>query len=78
MRLVTIYTGIEKLDFMKRNQLIPHPEGEITLYQRFWYGPIGQSDTHLAPVLLTYADLTDTMDLRCIDEAQELIKENKL
>ena len=77
-KTVTIYTGMEKLDFMKRNQLIPHPEGEITLYQRFWNGPIGQADTHLAPVLLTYADLTDTMDPRCIDEAQELIKENKL
>ncbi len=77
-KTVTIYTGMEKLDFMKRNQLIPNPEGEIALYQRFWNGPIGQADTHLAPVLLTYADLTDTMDPRCIDEAQELIKENKL
>lgn len=69
---------MEKLDFMKRNLLIPDPEGEITLYRRFWNGPIGQVDTHLPPVLLTYADLTDTMDPRCIDEAQELIKENKL
>ncbi|MEJ7692367.1 type IV toxin-antitoxin system AbiEi family antitoxin [Daejeonella sp.] len=75
-KVVTIYSGLSKIEFMIKNKLIPDAEGPITLYQRFWNGQLGDIDKHLAPVLLIYADLTDTMDPRCIEEAQELIKEN--
>ena len=75
-KTVTIYTGLNKLEFMRSNHLVPDAEGDITLYQRFWKGELGEASRHLAPLLLIYADLTDTMDPRCIEEAQALIKEN--
>ncbi|MCY1520390.1 Transcriptional regulator, AbiEi antitoxin, Type IV TA system [compost metagenome] len=77
-KTLTVYTGMDKLAFMKQHQLIPDTEGNLSLYQKFWNGPINGPTALIAPLLLAYADLMDTRDPRCVEEAQEIIKEYKI
>ena len=72
---VMIYTDDSRTEFMKKHRLVPDPEGPIMLYQKFWDNGMLETYTGIAPRLLVYADLMDTMDPRCIEEAQEIYKE---
>lgn len=73
--LFIIYTEDSRTDFMKKYRLIPDPEGEIMLYQKFWRDPMEGELNAIVPPLLIYADLMDTRDQRCIEEAQQIYKE---
>ena len=59
---------------MKTGAVIPDVNGEITIYEKFW---AGEETTNVTPALLTYADLMDTANSRCIEAAQK-IKEYEL
>ncbi len=69
----TIYTNVPAATLMKTGAVIPDTDGEITVYQKFWTG----ADARTVPAVLTYADLMDTANGRCIEAAQK-IKENEL
>ena len=59
---------------MKTGAVIPDANGEITVYEKFW---TGKDATNVTPAILTYADLMDTANSRCIEAAQK-IKEYEL
>ncbi len=70
----TIYTDVPAATLMKTGAVIPDIYGDITVYQKFW---TGEDKTTVTPAILTYADLMDTANGRCIEAAQN-IKENEL
>ena len=70
----TIYTDTPAGHLMKTGAVIPDQDGDITLYDKFWTGEDTENGT---PAILTYADLIDTANGRCIEAAQK-IKENEL
>lgn len=70
----TIYAGIPAATLMKTGTVIPDANGEITVYEKFW---TGKEATNVTPAILTYADLIDTVNSRCIEAAQK-IKEHEL
>ena len=59
---------------MKTGAVIPNANGEITAYEKFWKD---EEATNVIPAILTYADLMDTANSRCIEAAQK-IKEYEL
>ena len=59
---------------MKTGAVIPDTDGDITVYEKFW---AGEDTVNVIPAILTYADLMDTANGRCIEAAQK-IKENEL
>lgn len=70
----TIYTDVPPANIMKTGSVFPDSNGDIIAYQKFW-----SDDDHnnTTPAILTYADLMDTANGRCIEAAQK-IKENAL
>ena len=69
----TIYTDAPAATLMKTGAVIPDANGEITVYEKFWKD---EEATKVTPAILTYADLMDTANNRCIEAAQK-IKENE-
>lgn len=59
---------------MKTGAVIPDTDGDITVYDKFW---TGENPANVTLTILTYADLMDTANGRCIEAAQK-IKENEL
>ncbi len=69
-----IYTDEPAATLMKTGAVIPDLKGEITVYEKFWNR---EDTTNVTPTILTYADLMNTANGRCIEAAQK-IKENEL
>jgi len=67
-----LYSDVVSTQLLKTGAVMPDAQGEIKIYKKFW---IGESDKHLAPALVIYADLMGTGDSRC-REAALRIKEN--
>ncbi len=66
---LTLYTGMEKIDLIKKYRFIPDTEkGYLEVYRNFWK----QQENHweTAPYILIYADLINTKDPRNIETAQ--------
>jgi hypothetical protein len=63
---LTLYTH-NKNAFVLPWRLMPKEDGELHIYERFWYEPAQQA---YAPTLLVYADLISADDPRCIETAQ--------
>ena len=70
----TVYTDVSAATLMKTGAVIPDTDGDITVYEKFW---TGEETKNVTPAILTYADLMDTANGRCIEAAQK-IKENEL
>lgn len=70
----TVYTDVPAATLMKTGAVIPDTDGDITVYEKFW---AGEDTANVTPAILTYADLMDTVNGRCIEAAQK-IKENEL
>jgi len=56
---------------MKQFKVVPDPEGNIKVYQKFWNYPI-QWQKPTAPPLLIYVDLMLTADPRCQGIAKQI------
>ena len=69
-----IYTDVPAATLMKTGAVIPDTDGDITVYEKFW---TGKDTANVTPAILTYADLIDTANGRCIEAAQK-IKEHEL
>lgn len=70
----TIYADVPAGALMMTGAVEPDPRGEIAVYRKFW---IGDNNAVAAPAILTYADLIDTANSRCVEAAQR-IKESEL
>lgn len=65
-----LYTTETYSEVMRNYKLIPHDKGKIKIYKKFW--STGEIIKHAAPPLITYADLIDTGNSRCIETAKKI------
>lgn len=70
----TIYTDTLAPALMLTRAVKPDCDGDILIYQKFWSGT---SDANTVPAVLTYADLIESGNSRCIEAALK-IKEHEL
>lgn len=64
---LTIYTTEKRADLMKKNKLVPDPQGNVMIFQKFWNLP--NTFGNKVPPFLTYADLILAKDPRCFETA---------
>jgi hypothetical protein len=69
---LTIYTEDHLRNLMKKYRIAPSPKGEIEIYKKFWKNT---ENSIIAPPILTYADLVNTGNARCMEAADRLYKE---
>lgn len=72
---LTVYTAETIGRLMKNWKLIPDPNGQVQVFQKFWMDNDGEP-CHHAPYLLVYADLMLTNDPRCIETAEMIFNEH--
>lgn len=70
----TIYTEVPAPLLIKTGAVKPDNDGEILVYKKFWKG---YDEKTTVPAVLTYADLMETGNGRCIETAQKM-KEHEL
>lgn len=68
----TLYTKETTKDLILNYKLLPDYEGEIAVYDMFWYNDY---NTNTAPNELVYADLMITDDKRCKETAKLIFNE---
>ena len=66
-----IYTDVPTAYLMKTGFVKQDINGEIKVYQKFWKW---ETEDHLAPLILVYADLMGSGNSRCLEAANRLIK----
>lgn len=72
---LTLYTNEAKADLMKRYRLVPDPQGNVKVYEKFWQtNPNHQQP--VVPPLLAYTDLMNTGNQRCIDTATKIYEQH--
>lgn len=69
-----VYADVPAATLMKTGAVIPDANGDIAVYEKFW---AGEGTVNVTPAILTYADLMDTANGRCIEAAQKIM-ENEL
>ncbi len=69
---LTLYTVETRNDIIKHYKLIPDPTGNVKVIKKFWKDDDAENTV---PPLLTYADLVNTGDHRCIETAQKIYDE---
>lgn len=74
-QVLTLYTAEKKTELIPKLKLIPDANGDIRIYEQFWYD---EEPTGLpyVPPLLVYADLMATGDPRCMETAEIIFKEH--
>lgn len=70
----TIYTEVPATLLIKTGTVKPDRDGDILLYKKFWKE---NDEKRTVPPVLTYADLMETGNGRCIESAQKM-KEHEL
>lgn len=76
--IFTLYTQESRAELIKNYRLLPDPQGNIRAYTMFWHH---EPNGNTVPPLLTYTDLINSNDPRCIDTAERIYHEyleNKL
>lgn len=63
-----LYTSVPTSTLLKTGKVIPAPQGDIAVYEKFWEVPL----TGIHPLIL-YADLMGTGDGRCREQAQRIL-----
>lgn len=66
-----IYTDVPTAYLMKMGLVKQDAYGEIKVYQKFWKW---ETENHLAPLILVYADLISSGNSRCLEAANRLMK----
>ena len=72
--ILTLYTNEKKADLIKNYRLIPDPEGNVLVYQKFWKEM--DPETSVVPPVIAYADLLATGRKRCIETAQKIYEQH--
>lgn len=65
-----IYTQIPAAHLLKKGFVRFDETGEIRIYKKFWNW---ETENHLVPPILTYADLIGSGNSRCIEMAERLL-----
>lgn len=65
-----IYTDVPTAYLMKTGFVKQDTNGEIKVYQKFWQW---ETENHLAPLILIYADLMGSNNSRCLEAANRLM-----
>ncbi len=68
--VLTLYTNEKKTDIIKEYRLLPDPNGNVIVYEKFWADR--QTFTNTVPPIIAYADLLATGNRRCIETAQKI------
>ncbi len=71
--ILTLYTEEKKTDIVNNYRLIPDPDGNIKVFQKFWHL---HDNKNLIQYLIAYADLIGTNNRRCIETAQKIYEQN--
>ena len=66
-----IYTDVPTAYLMKTGFVRQDANGEIKVYQKFWKW---ETENHLVPLILVYADLMGSGNSRCLETANRLIE----
>ena len=66
-----IYTDVPTAYLMKTEFVKQDTNGEIKVYQKFWQW---ETENHLAPLILIYADLMGSNNSRCLEAANRLME----
>ncbi|MFS2710900.1 type IV toxin-antitoxin system AbiEi family antitoxin [Bacteroides xylanisolvens] len=66
-----IYTDVPTAYLMKTGFVKQDTNGEIKVYQKFWQW---ETENHLAPLILIYADLMGSNNSRCLEAANRLME----
>ena len=66
-----IYTDVPTAYLMKNGFVKQDANGEIKVYQKFWKW---ETETHLVPLILVYADLMGSGNDRCLEAANRLME----
>lgn len=66
-----IYTDVPTAYLMKTGFVKQDTNGEIKVYQKFWKW---ETENHLAPLILIYADLMGSNNSRCLEAANRLME----
>ncbi len=66
-----IYTDVPTAYLMKTGFVKQDANGEIKVYQKFWRW---ETENHLVPLILVYADLMGSGNSRCLEAANRLIE----
>lgn len=65
-----IYTDVPVVYLLKTGFVKQDENGEIGIYQKFWKW---ETENHLAPLILIYADLMGSGNSRCLEMAERLL-----
>ena len=66
---LTLYTKENRNELIKNYRMIPDPEGNIRVYEKFWNEEL-DNQNNAVPTLLTYTDLINIGDKRCRETAE--------
>ena len=66
-----IYTDVPTAYLMKTGFVKMDADGEIKIYQKFWKW---ETENHLVPLILVYADLMGSSNSRCLEAANRLME----
>lgn len=69
----TLYTKLKTADLIKKYRLIPHENGQVEIFDKFW--KLDKETWNTAPPLIVYADLINTDDSRNIEVANIIYEE---
>jgi len=70
---LTLYTNEKKADLIKNYRLIPDPEGNVIVYEKFWKEM--EPGKNVVPPVIAYADLLITGKKRCVETAQKIYEQ---
>ncbi len=71
---LTLYTTETRVELMRNYRLIPDPKGDVRVYKKFWNDEF-DGEGEAVPPFLTYVDLVNTGDKRCIETAEMIYKQ---
>jgi hypothetical protein len=71
--VLTLYTNENKGNLIRAYKLLPDPEGNVVVYEKFWND--NQPNKNVVPSIIAYADLLDTGNRRCIETAQKIYEQ---
>ncbi len=71
--VLTLYTNEKKVNMIKEYRLLPDPDGNVIIYERFWKD--NKPFNNVVPPIIAYADLLATGNKRCIDTAQKIYEQ---
>lgn len=66
-----IYTDVPAANLFKTGFVKQEENGEIRVYQKFWKW---ETENHLVPLILIYADLIGSGNSRCMEMAERLLE----